>query len=82
MLAGRMGVNGVGSRDSANLDREDVGKANLMIVAQEHQLSVDFGEGPPVGHAAVETPFLEAEDGAVRCSARQRSARRRSVENG
>ena len=53
-------------RHRADLDREDIGEAHAVVVAQEHQLAVDLDEAPAVGHLAIHAALLETEDGAVR----------------
>ena len=60
-----MRENLVGPGNAAHLDREDVREGQRIVVAQEHQLPVDFGECPSVGHASVHAPLFKAENGAV-----------------
>jgi hypothetical protein len=55
----------VGPGDGADLDRERHRRSARVIVAQEHQLAIDLGEAPAIGHLAVHAAFLEAENGAV-----------------
>ena len=55
----------VGPGNGPDLDLEDIGKADAVIVAQEHQLAIDLGKGSPVGHPAVEVALFETEDGAI-----------------
>eukprot|EP00825_Cyclidium_porcatum_P018052 TRINITY_DN2068_c0_g1_i3.p2 TRINITY_DN2068_c0_g1~~TRINITY_DN2068_c0_g1_i3.p2 ORF type:complete len:248 (-),score=40.98 TRINITY_DN2068_c0_g1_i3:2-745(-) len=60
-----VGVDQVGSGNGANLDLEDIGETQAVVVAQEHQLAIDLCEAPAIVHAAIRPPFLETEDGAV-----------------